>query len=242
MRQKHEYYVDCDKLSSTLAGEIANWTYERTCRLDFDQPGFVLINLPAVQGSHQLRRVMVDLKRILDAIHQARTGKRLAYLSMGRFDQQVTTKPHRDGGPDESVLMLGYEPTSVRSRLRMADYSKCAFDLGFKPAELLRKHNPMYADGEQMLADYTTQLEGVDPTCFQILVINNSCVPFRQNNQGLLGVLHEAIIENPNASATRIVNSTMIASVAVDAGEAITEEMQEQFLTTDEISKSVYDD
>lgn len=241
MRQKHEYYVDFDKPSSTLCGEIANWTYERACRIDFEQPGFVLINLPAVQGSHQLRREMVDLKRSLDAIHQAITGKRLKYFSMGRFDQQVTTKPHRDGGPDESVLMLGYEPTSIRSRLRMADYSKCAFDLGLDPSELLRKHNPMFAVGEQMLANYTTQPEGVDPACFQILVINNSCVPFRQNDKGLLGVLHEAIIEDPNPSATRIVNSTMIASVGVDAAEAITEEMQEHFLTTDDISKRVYD-
>lgn len=239
MRQKHEYYID---RSESHGHDVPDWIYSRVCRHDFSQPGFVLINLPTIQDSRQLRREMVLLKESLEVVHRTRTGKHFAYTSMGRFDQQVTTKPHRDGGPDESVLLLGYEPTSVRSRLCMADYSKCAFDMGLDPSELLRKHNPMYADGEQMLADYTTQLEGVDPACFQILVINNSCVPFRQDDQGLLGVLHEAIIENPNPSATRIVNSTMIASVAVDATEAITEEMQEHFLTTDDISKSVCDD
>lgn len=185
---------------------------------------------------------MVDLKRRLDTIHRAEVSRRFIFTSMGRFDQKVTTKPHRDGGPDESVLMLGYEPTSVRSRLRMADYSKCAFDLNLEPQELLQTHNPMYADGERMLADYTTQLEGLNPACYQILIINNSCVPFRENSHGLLGVLHQAIIENSNATDTRIVNSTMMASVDVDVTESITSEEQERFVLTQTTSKAVYND
>ena len=47
----------------------------------------------------------------------------------------MTTRPHRDGGPDECLLLLGYEPSSVPAELRMADYSRCAHGLGLTPGE-----------------------------------------------------------------------------------------------------------
>ena len=237
MRQKHEYYVDADE---SCGDDVTEWIHGRVYRRDFTQPGFVLINLLSIHDSRQLRREMVQLKKRLDVIHRTRTGKHLVYTSMGRYDQQVTTKPHRDGGPDETVLMLGYEPTSVHSRLYMADYSKCAFDLGLDPKKFLQIHNPMFADGERMLAGYTTQVEGIDAANYQILVVNNSCVPFREDCQALLGVLHQAVIENPTVDATRIVNSTMIACVDSDLTKAITPDEQEDFLTTDGISKPLY--
>ena len=106
----------------------------------------------------------------------------------------------------------------------------------------LRDHNPMYADGERMLADYTTQLEGIDSTRFQIVLINNSCVPIQEDRSGMLGVLHQAVIENPSTNATRIVNSTMIAFVGASVDESISNVDQERFVTTDKTSKSVYDD
>ena len=148
MRQKHEYYVDYDEPSGTLTSDLVSRVYDR-CRRDFMQPGFVLVNLPAILESRQLRRWMVGLKQELETIHRVKTGRRLVYTSMGRFNQHVTTKPHRDGGPDESVLMLGYEPTSVHSRLYMADYSDCAFDLGMEPRSYCRlttQCTPMASD------------------------------------------------------------------------------------------------
>lgn len=39
-----------------------------------------------------------------------------------RFDQQVKTKPQRDGSPEESLLMLGYEPSLIETRPEMSDY------------------------------------------------------------------------------------------------------------------------
>ncbi len=182
---------------------------------------------------------MLQLKRGLNILYQQRTRNCLAYTSLGRFDQQETTKPHRDGGPDESLLMLGYEPTTVRSCLRMADYTQCAYDLGITPQQFLTDHNPMYADGERMLNGYTTELDGLDPTNHQILLINNSCVPYREGKPALLGVLHQAIIENPTSRFQRIVNSTMMTSVATGSPESVTAEEQEEFLRTDRISRRV---
>jgi len=45
--------------------------------------------------------MMVDLKRAMARVHESVTGNTLIYLSAARFDQQTTTKPHLDGGPDE---------------------------------------------------------------------------------------------------------------------------------------------
>ena len=119
----------------------------RTCRHEFDQPGFCLLNAGRALDSMGFRRLMADLKQAMAEIHEARTGNTLVYLSAARFDQQTTTKPHLDGGPQECFLMLGYEPSAVDAKLEIADYSKCAFDLGLTPQEFLAKHNPMFQAG-----------------------------------------------------------------------------------------------
>src|SRR5262245_53206999 len=76
---------------------IASDVYERTCRTDFDAPGFCVVNIGSSIGSVAFRQLMVDLKRAIAEIHEARSGHTLVYLSAGRFDQQTTTKPHLDG-------------------------------------------------------------------------------------------------------------------------------------------------
>ncbi|MHC4880095.1 MAG: hypothetical protein ACYTGL_26900 [Planctomycetota bacterium] len=139
------------------ASELAEAAYPAVFRTDFSQPGFVLFNLGPECGSHQQRQPMVLLKRELARRDHHYRGRTLYYQSLGRFDQQVTTKPHRDGGPDESVLMLGYEPTDVESRFSLQDYSQCAFDIGLTPAEFLDHHNPMFPDSQNRLQKYTTR-------------------------------------------------------------------------------------
>ncbi|MGZ0171116.1 MAG: hypothetical protein ACKVHE_16305 [Planctomycetales bacterium] len=56
-----------------------------------------MINLGPEFGSQQQRRLMVELKRAFDTLDRKQRGRRLAYQSLGRFDQQVTTKLHRAG-------------------------------------------------------------------------------------------------------------------------------------------------
>lgn len=217
--------------------EIAQDLYPLVFRTDFGQPGFALLNLGPDYGSEAQRQPMVELKRQFDQLERQYRERRLAYQSMGRFDQEVTTKPHRDGGPNESVLMLGYEPTPVQSRVAMSDYSKCANDLGISPAEFLDRFNPMFASGQDKLADYTTKIENFDNTSFQILIINNS---MNSIGDGLLGVLHAAEIIDPNPDMVRVVNSTMIASVPLSIVDDISESEQADFLTTTVVRKASY--
>src|SRR5690606_40362658 len=135
---------------ATLAARV----YERTCRTNFDAPGFCVINIGHEIGSVAFRHLMVELKRAMAAIHEVVSGRTLVYLSAARFDQQTTTKPHLDGGPAECFLMLGYEPSEVDAELEISDYAKCAFDRGLTPQEFLARHNPMFNAGYEMLRPY----------------------------------------------------------------------------------------
>jgi hypothetical protein len=49
--------------------------------------------------------------------------------------------------------MLGYEPSAVRSHLFLADYSRCAFDLGMEPKKFLTDFNPVPGFGDTRRAN-----------------------------------------------------------------------------------------
>ena len=217
--------------------DIAEAVYNRVFRTDFTQPGFALINLGPDCGSETQRQLMIDLKNEFDRLERKHRGHELVYQSLTRFDQQVTTRPHRDGGPDESILMLGYEPTLIESRLEMSDYSKCANNLGMTPAEFLDQFNPMFPDGQNRLAAYTTPIDDFDNKSFQIMIINNS---MNRLGDGLQGVLHTAMIINPNPDLRRIINSTMIASVPQGHAESISVNEQDDFVTSAVVRRAVY--
>src|SRR2546423_691115 len=117
---------------------------------------------------------------------------------MARFDQQDTTKFHLDGAPEQSMLMLGYEPSQVQSRLFLGDYTRAAFDLGITPQQFLQDYNPMLRKGEELLARYATELPQPEPGHARILLINNSSLPFTEARSNPLGVMHRAIIVTPN--------------------------------------------
>lgn len=219
------------------ASEIAEAGYPAVFRTDFSHPGFALFNLGPEFGSRQQRRLMVLLKDELARLDHRRRGRTLYYQSLGRFDQQVTTKPHRDGGRDESILMLGYEPTVVQSRISLLDYSKCAFDLGMTPAEFLDRHNPMFPDGLNRLSSYTTTLTEFDDSSFQILLINNSVCPFGGSH--LQGVLHTAEIINPDARRMRVINSTMIGCGNHPKASSSSSDVAD-FISTDQIRRATY--
>jgi hypothetical protein len=185
--------------------------------------------------------MMVELKTQLGRIHQERMGRDLVYQCLGRFDQQTTTKLHRDGGPDESLLMLGYEPSEVASELAMADYAKCAYDMGLQPRDSLTVHNPMFASGEDVLRPYTWKVEGFSNRHAQIVVINNSIAPDSANENAWQGVLHAAAILNPSGDLRRVVNSSMIVPVPRGASGLVTEREVEDFLNTTVVRRKGYD-
>jgi hypothetical protein len=119
---------------------IAPEVFRRVWRTSLDQPGFALLRFAREVTSRELRRAMVELA---GAFPVAFVPERF-----GRFDQQVSSKFHRDGAPPASLLVLGYEPTLVRSRFWIADASAAAARAGMGLTEYLAAHNPMFPAGE----------------------------------------------------------------------------------------------
>jgi hypothetical protein len=218
-------------ISSTVAQLV-----ERVCRYSTEQPGFAVIDLGPDSSSRTLRKVMVEARNALDSRHRSETGRTLDYYWVGRFDQQSTTKFHRDNAPEESILLLGYEPTSVQGTLWIADYTKTAQRLGFSPREFMEMRNPMFVEGERAIGDDVSVVREYNERHFQLLAINNSEAPPDQGR--LLGVLHKAEITNPDSNARRIINSVMLACSDGDA--RVTGQDIQTFLETDAVSQRDY--
>lgn len=223
------------------ASVIADIIYRKTCRSDFTAPGFCVVNVGNTVGSVAFRRLMVDLKEEMATIHEAEKNQTLIYISAGRFDQQESTKLHLDGGPDESLLMLGYEPSQIDSELEIADYSKCAFELGISPQEFMEKYNPMFQWGADILKPYVTPIPCFSKGSFQIVCINNSSMPYSIDDAHWQGILHTARIIDPDESKRRIINSTMIATVNLNSSDIISKERVQHFIHTTELKRRGYD-
>jgi hypothetical protein len=240
MRSTDEYCLDLSAEPDSLPVALAEKVLDRVWRADFHAPGFCLLDLGAQSNSHTLRSRMVTLKGRLSEIGIRRTGSPFVYRSMGRFDQQETTKFHIDGAPAESMLVLGYEPSRVRSRLFLADYSRCAFDLGMEPQQFLRDFNPMFRKGEELLRRHVTELPKAEEGHYRILLINNSSLPFTEARRNPLGVMHKAEIINPTAAERRIVNSIMLVTAAGPSSDQVSDEQLDDFVRTDKVSPRVY--
>ncbi len=233
MRSPTEYFLELLRPpDAAFSGRV----FDLVWRFTFAAPGFCLLNTGTAIDSHTLRGWIVDLKHHLNEKCLRLTGKSLRYRSLARFDQQETTKFHIDGAPAESLLMLGYEPSWVRSRLFLADYTRAAYDLAITPEQFLRDFNPMYKQGEELLSRYITELPGPDEGCSMILLINNSSLPHVEGERNPLGVMHKAFIINPNESERRIINSTMLCT----EGQELGDDLQREFVRTDTISKKNY--
>jgi hypothetical protein len=192
------YQFDVPRLSSESLARIATDLFARVWRTALDEPGFALIRLVAAPASLDLRKAMLDLAEVMP--------ERFIPERLGRFDQQGTSRFHRDGAPPRSLLILGYEPSPVASRLFIADAHRAAWEAGLAIDRFLAAFNPMLAEGEAKLGPYVTELaiRSQEPV---IVVINNSLVPFEPGSMNPLGVLHRAEVPNPNPSAVRVINS-----------------------------------
>lgn len=181
-------------------------------RTDVTRPGFALIDFGDGLDARRFRALLLGLADGLGRAYEGEFGRPLLLRSTDRFDQQVSTEAHRDGGPDESVLVLGYEPTEVDSRVSLVDYTRAALDRGLAPAEFLVRFNPITAAGRDALAGYATDVTAFDRTRYQALVINNGCADLVQRDRGMLGVLHRAVMLTPSPQKTRHVNSLMLVT------------------------------
>jgi hypothetical protein len=221
----------CLCLTDLDVARIAAQVYHLTCRCDFATPGFCVVTVETAVDSVSFRRLLVALKNAMNGIHEAKTGSSLVYLSASRFDQKLSTKPHLDGGPDECILMLGYEPSNVKSKIDISDYAKCAYDLGITPKAFMLRHNPMFREGFEILRPYTVQIPCFPSNKYQLLCINNSLAAYSEEQPRWQGVLHTATIQASAQSGQRIINSTLVASAPPGSHDVVSQAELSAFIT-----------
>ncbi len=239
MPAHHLCHLDVSDEPERRLIDRAEAIFDAVWRFDFAFPGFCLLDLGAEVNSQALRVGMIRLKERLGEIAARRLGVRFRCRSHGRFDQQETTRFHLDGAPEQSLLMLGYEPSSVVSRLSLADYTRCAFDLAIEPRRFLNDFNPMFRKGVELLDRYVTTLPEIDGRHSYLLLINNSSLPYDDSRTNPLGVLHKAEVPHPSESQRRIVNSLMLETTSDSDPDEIEQTQQQAFLATDAISQKV---
>lgn len=203
---------------------IAPDVFANVWRTSLDRPGFALLRFTRAVESHELRHAMFTL---VEAFPVQFVVERL-----GRFDQQVSSKFHRDGAPPASFLLLGYEASSVRSRIFIADSSRAAAEADMPLSEFVAKFNPMFPAGEAKYLPFVTELDVPHGEAY-LVAINNSLLPNAVGEGNPLGVLHKAIIEVPDATAHRVINSAGFTLPGMATAKGAAE--IERFVTRDDL-------
>lgn len=192
-------------------------------RTALDEPGWAVLIPPVPFDSIGIRREML---RVLAALGDE-AGYPFVNERVGRFDQQVTTKFHRDGAPNASLLILGYEPTAVRSRFFVADANRAAERAGIGVNAFLSANNPMLPAGERALELFVTELTWPHELG-AIVVVNNSLYPDDAPAGHPLGLLHKGVIEMPDPTARRVINS--LGATPDGAGRVVSDEEVRRFV------------
>jgi hypothetical protein len=210
--QESDYAIDFGDVRDAAAR-----VFHMVWRTTLGRPGFAVVRFPTPIDSLELRRRMLEIAESLP--------EDFVVERFGRFDQQVSSKFHRDGAPPASLLLLGYEATTVRSRIFIADASRAAIEAGIPLPEFVARFNPMFPAGEVRYVPFVTELELPHGEPY-LVAINNSLLPYVPGPGNPLGVLHKAVIEAPDPAARRVINSVGLAPAGTVAGKS-TEELRQ---------------
>jgi hypothetical protein len=191
--------------------ELMNERASEVFRKDLSQPGFAVIDLGPDFDSVRFRSMLIGFYSALDGIYLRDFSRRLVLRSVGRFDQKVTSDAHLDGAPDESILMLGYEPSEIQSRLSLIDYTRCAADRGLTPVEFLRRFHLGSDSTSEVLASYATAATPFDSRHYRIVIINNSRLAVSAGKTGMLGVLHKSTVFAHEPGQRRMINTLLMS-------------------------------
>lgn len=174
-----------------------NELFQRVWRVDSSQPGFAVLDMGVID-SRALRAKMVEIKQVFSQ------WVPFGYSWLMRFDQQSTSKFHKDGGPPENLLILGYEPSRVKAKISIGDWK----DYGF---------------GKEMPADKISTITEFPEGHSVIVLINNSHE---------WGVWHRAEILNPDPTQPRIINSMQLVT-GIPEGETLDQSHEQEWLTSE---------
>jgi hypothetical protein len=218
-----------DEISSNQINKI----FSNVFRKNHDKKGFAVVSFDRKMNSGLLREYMLKLKRELAKKCEEKFKKSLDYYWMGRFDQQTTTKYHRDNAPSDSYLMLGYEPTVINSKLFVADYHQLIAKENIPIDSYYEKYNPIFKKGEEHLAPYITEIESLKKETYHIVLLNNSDL----HSPKTYGVLHKAEMINTDPAESRIVNSIMLYLKPFNQPSKIATKEVSKFLESHEVSE-----
>lgn len=222
------------KIKEETIKHIAEKSFKSVFRTTTEAPGFVhLVFSNKEMTPYKFRSIMIDLKKELSKLSVFTFNKKLSYHWLVRFDQQVNTPFHVDNAANQSILMLGYEPSEIKSELHVADYHAYA-NKAYKTLEdYSNKFTPVFKDDEDLLKPFTSKINSVNQDNYSIAIINNSSP---KSNIETLGMYHKALIRNKDLGKSRVVNSMVLNVVSTDK---ITEDEQKEniFLNTNQISK-----
>ncbi|MCB9659252.1 MAG: hypothetical protein R3B40_14440 [Polyangiales bacterium] len=177
-------------------------------RRDERQPGWATIDLGPHAGARALREAQHRLARGLDREERRLRGRGLIPTALTFFDQGETTPFHVDGGPDESVLLLGYEPSARTSRLRVVDLPHAAAEAQSIAAYLASRPNGFPADDPRLSA-LAIDIPR-DATHFVLVALCNSVM---EPGHGWRGLLHQATVGG-DPSAPRGVHTVHLRAAA----------------------------
>lgn len=216
-----------------INGDVLNKVFSNVFRRKHRYPGFSILSFHQEMNSELLRKTMIDLKSGLSIRCQNKFNQELDYFWLSRFDQQKTTKFHRDNAPIDSYLVLGYEPTKIESRILFADYHRFVSENKLSIDEYYKLYNPIFKVGEKRLSPYIIANKKLDKTSFHIVIINNSDL----ESEKTFGILHKAEMITKDQNQERIVNSMMLCLKSSNEPQKISKQDEIRFVGTKEINK-----
>jgi hypothetical protein len=219
-------------MSSTLdPSNLRRWAlahFAGVWRTSADQSGYAVLAASDPQPtSKELRRAMMDLMAAFAELSPVP----FVVERVGRFDQQVSTRFHRDGAADVSLLLLGYEPTTVESKLFLHDPLRAAGS-GGSAFHYLKDNKPMTKEGDAELTRHAVNVLG-PPGQARIVVVNNCTVLENPSPGHPLGVLHRGLIEFPDPNVRRVINSMGLMYEGEPHREPVSAERMAWFLHGD---------
>lgn len=183
--------------------------FREVFRTNTRQPGFVRIeaDIPGLTPE-KFRALLMSLAQTISKAYNRQYPSFLGIRRTERFNALISTDMHRDAAKPHSLIILGYEPSTVKSRLRISDCTQWALDRGVLNHYAQNQYWNLRPDEmSEVEAHYTMEVPGWNPKKYQILVINNGITPIHQSSMGMLGVAHQADVESTPVEGERYLNT-----------------------------------
>ena len=191
-------------LTSTTQLDII---YKSVFRNSTKQTGFYYQDFGTKMDSKTFRQKMVELKNGLSKICNIRINKRPNYQGLGRFNQQHSSRLHRDSAQEHTFLMLGYEPTKVQSKVFIADYTKYIENHNLSIAAFFGGVQDVNTiENDSLLDSYITELKPFPKNHYRLVILNNS----KSFKEKTFGVFHRGEILKKIKSGNRVLNYMML--------------------------------